>query len=204
MNNKINNISNEIVSILKSRYSKYIKMECVDIIRLIDVCKLNITESNGKNINLSEIILESPDLSSVQVEKQIKNIRTNKSFLKYSDVALRLVHACLKLNVEIFDITEDNVMLKNNYRLIASIDNRKKALIIDHINQLKKYAKNSKLVMTNYITNSKFNGEINILEKIKKSINDMILHKTFNNSDNILTLVLPFFYIYQEYIEVYS
>lgn len=205
MNIKIDSISNDIMTILKSKYRKYIKLNCTDIIRIIDICKLNTSESNVKKINLSEIILESPNLTDVQVEKQIKNIRKNKSFLKYSDVVLRAIHVCLKLDVEIFEITDDDVLLKNNHRLISSIDNRKKVLIAEHIKQLQTYSKNSKLVMTNYMSyNNKFICEINLLEQVKKNIENIVSRKICKNSDTVLTLVLPFFYIYQEYIEVYS
>ena len=91
-------------------------------------------------------------------------------------------------------------------QLIKSLEMNKKTLIMDHINTLKSYCKKCyKNIYDEYINYSHdFIIKIKILEKIINSISSLLDSHVFEKTDNLFSLILPFFYTYPEYIEEYN
>jgi len=96
--------------------------------------------------------------------------------------------------------------LKSNYKLLKSVLDAKKNLIQDHINILKDHQKNlHQFVDSSYDEySSEYVCKIKILDKIAKFIDSLIKNSVLDNTDNLFALILPYFYVYQDYIEEYN
>jgi hypothetical protein len=112
----------------------------------------------------------------------------------------------LKINLEIFDIKGGTMTLKNNYQLIRALEFKKKQLLLEHIGILRLKCKNiTQNLGTEYEDYAQdFQNRIKIIDRILLIINKLIKCKIFEKTDNLLTLILPFFYTYTEFIEEYN
>lgn len=209
-----------IIKIINKHYSKYLKEECLDIIQIKNICDLYKNKNNPANsITLSEINLTSPDFEKFKIadskkkESQDKKTRQKQAeilkspeFVKKYSFFVKIIYACLRINVEIFEIDNKYLTLKNNYQIIKSLEHKKKTLISEHMTILKNQYKNiSEPIDTEY--NSYYDNyimKIKIIDRAMLLIQKLIKHQIFEKTDTLLSLILPYFYNYTEYIEEYN
>ena len=208
---ELSRMSMGIIKIIDKQYGEYIDDECLDIIQIKNICNLYKIKSNSNStsVSLSEINFSSPEFKKMSNKTKKKNqadvLKSNEFIKKYS-FFIRIIYACLKISVDIFDINDNIATLKNNYQLIKSFDMKKKQYITEHLTILKAQHKNVsqkigpdyETYFANYIT------KIKIIDKIVMSINKLIKGAVFDKTDNLLTLILPYFYTYTEFIEEYN
>lgn len=204
---KISVMIPEILNIIDTKYPKNVK-DCMDIQRIKTFCSLfkpksksnSNSNSNYKNIAIIDIALSSPDISKITKNNQSKNNKLNSpEFHKIYSFFIKLLYACLKLDIEIFDINDKYCVIKNNYNLIKSIEACRKKIINDHIDILQKQLKKISLSVINEyeIYTIEYVSKLKIFDKLVRWVN--LLEK----NDNLFSLILPHFYTYTEYIEEY-
>lgn len=200
-----------IIKIINNKYSDYVDDECLDIIQIKNICNLRKSKPNLPNsISLEEIQFSSPKLKKIKNIKPTKKNQTDilksDEFNKNYTFFIRIIYACLKIEVELFNFDDDILTLKNNYQLLKSLEQKKKKLIAEHILILKNQYKNSsKEISSDY--SDYYAGyiiKVRIIDKIIGSINKLIKLEIFEKTDNLFTLILPYFYTYTKYIEEYN
>lgn len=209
---KLSCMISEIIHIIDTQYEKYVEEDCLDIHRIKKFCNLYKQKSitidtritTTKHINLSDIVFSSPDVSKVTKNNNLKKNKLNTpEFNKIYTLFIKLLHACLKLKVEIFTVSnkKDDIycVIKNNYNLIKSIESSKKKIITDHINILQKQHKHiSSINISEYETYlTEYVMKLKIFDRLISWVD--VLEK----NDNLCSLILPYFYTYTEYIEEY-
>src|ERR1700733_317892 len=200
-------MSLNIISMIDKKYTKI--SECLDVIQIKNICNLYKNKHiSNHSITLSEIKLSTPEFTRAKFKKvkSADDILKTEDFQKKYAFFIRMVYACLKIGVEIFDDDDTLITLKNNYQLIKSIELKKKKLIYQHIELLKTYYKNPSELFSKEYRNyfDKHITKIDILEKIYKLILKLIDTDIFCKTDNLFSLILPYFYRYNEYIEEYN
>ena len=200
-------MSLDIIKMIDKQYKKIIDNECLDIKRIKDFCNLYVSkQSYVKTVNLSDLIFSSPEFEKVSYQTKINNILKTTEFKKKYTHVIRIIFACLKMGVEMFNINDGIATLKNNYQFIKSLEQKKKQMISSHILILKaQYKDISKKIDTDYeLYFQDYMTKIKIIDKIILSTNNLIINKHLQKTDNLLTLLLPYFYTYTEYIEEYN
>ena len=200
-----------IIKTITKHYSDYDDDECLDIMQIKNICNIYKINQSGNNINsvmLGDINFSSPEFKKASPKSKKKNqtdIRSDE-FKKKHSFFIRILYACLKIEVELFDVEDNIVTLKNNYHLCRALEARKKTLIMDHLNILKTQYKNiSQPINAEYEEYYKaYIMKIKIIDKIISSINKLIKSSVVEKTDNLLTLILPYFYVYPEFIEEYN
>ncbi|XWV26553.1 hypothetical protein QJ857_gp0514 [Tupanvirus soda lake] len=207
---ELSRMSLGITKIIDKQYSEFIDDECLDIIQIKNICNLYKVKTTSHNsVNLSEINFSSPEFKKISSKTQKKNqadVLKSDEFLKKYAFFIRTIYACLKINVDIFDVNGGIVTLKNNYQLLKSLETKKKQLIAEHLNILKMQYKNASQKIGNDYENyfNSYITKIKIIDKITAAINKLINGGVFDKTDNLLTLILPYFYTYTEFIEEYN
>lgn len=210
---ELSRMSMGIIKIIEKQYSEFMDDDCLDIIRIKDICNLYKPKSKNKtslSVSLSEIQFSSPQFKKINVKENRKKnqneILVSEEFTKKYTFFIRIMYSCLKINVDIFNINSTIITIKNNYQLIKALDTRKKQLLVDHINILKLQHKNStKEIDVNYETYcTNFLTKIKIIDKITGALHKLIKFGIFEKTDNLLTLILPYFYTYTDFIEEYN
>lgn len=203
----------EIIKIIENKYDAKIYKKSVDIAQIKNICDLSLDSvvnvDFDNSITLSEIKLSSPEFKKISKnsrKKNFKDVLKSEDFQKTYLQFIRLLHACLKIGIEIFESDDDIIVIKNNYHLIKTLENRKKRLIADHINVLKMQSKNvANKIDAEYDDYSyTYIMKVRIIDKILEMINKMIKNGIMQNNDTLLSLILPYFYQYQNYIEEYN
>ena len=207
---EISRMSMGIIKIINRKYSEYIN-DYLDIKHIKNICELYKFKQNTNNsIGLSEINFSTPDFKKSTNDKKNKNnqaeILKSHEFIKKYAFFIRIIYACLKIDVNIFDIKNNIITLKNNYLLIKALELKKKELLVEHINTLKNQYRNiSQKISIDYESYyENYLMKIKIIDKISGSIGRLIKLGVFEKTDNLLTLILPYFYTYSEYIEEYN
>ena len=204
-------MSTGIIKIIDERYADFIDNECIDIIQIKNICNLYKNKNKSKNnnsITLSELILSSPDIKKniTRKNKNQYNVLKSEEFENKYNFFIKIMYACLKINIDLFDINENVLTLKNNYELTKSLIAKKKQILLEHMSYLKKYYKKVAQEIDSeyesYVT--EYMTKLKIIERIKKSISKLITTGILSKSDNMLTLILPYFYKYSEFIEQYA
>jgi hypothetical protein len=133
-----------------------------------------------------------------------KNFLSSKEFINKYSFFIKVIYACIKLNVKIFNRI-NSLTLKNNNELINSFNGTKKILIVSHIKILKAFEKkNNKMTWSEYETiDSDFLKKIRTINNIVDIIKKMVQYKIFSLEDNITKLITPFFIKKEHYIEEY-
>lgn len=202
-------VSGEIIALIKTKYAAYLDEDCIDLIQIINICQLYRSEYPTEQLNCSASIrdlqITTPTFKRYKKNPRQRILQSDKFCAKYSFFA-KILFACLKIDVDLFDITDDIVTMKNNYYLLKALDQRKKMLMVEHIALLKTQCKNKDNIVTTekyetYVNS--FIAELKIIEKIGSYIKKLIQASVFKQTDNMLSLLLPFFYVYSEYIEEY-
>lgn len=210
---QLSRMSMGIIKIIDKEYSEFMDDDCLDLIQIKNICNLYKTKSNNKaieSISLTEIQFSSPEFKKINTKankkKNQNQILVSEEFTKKYAFFIRIMYACLKMDVEIFNISTVIVTIKNNYQVIRALEARKKQLLTDHINILKLQYKNSAQHIDknyeNYCAN--FLTKIKIIDKITIGLNKLIKANILEKTDNLLTLILPYFYTYTEFIEEYK
>lgn len=205
-----------IIKTIKNKYGVKKCKKSLDLSQLIKICEIENTVDNlnkydnlDKTISLSEINFSSPLYKEYDNEKEVKKKRKNQSLSEGSDFRktycffIRIIYSILKVNAEIFNEDDDIITLKNNYKLIKSLEESKKEIVNDHIVNIKKHICES--------INSNYNdyvtiyiSKIKVLEQVISYINLLISSNTFKKTDNMFSLIVPFFYKMNKYIEEYN
>ncbi|AGF85468.1 hypothetical protein QJ854_gp314 [Moumouvirus goulette] len=206
---ELTRMSNGIIKIISKKYSSYESNECLDIVQIKNICNLyKVKNQSNESVRLSEINLSSPEFKSFDPKINKNNLETLKSaeFSKKHSFFIRVIYACLKIGVELFNCGNEFVTLKNNYQLVKSLEIKKKQLINEHITILKnQYKMADQKIPLNYEGYLKqYTMNIRIIDKIMSSMNKLIESLVFKNTDTLLSLVLPYFFTYTEYIEEYN
>ena len=197
-----------ILNYVNKNYKSYIKNDCFDIVQLKNICMLYKLDSDDiDSISLDDVVISSPCFKKISNKKNNKeNIIESNEFKQRYKFFIKIMYALIKLNIEIFDIDDDILTMKNNFNILKSIDDSKKKMTIKHINELKKINKYSGL-----FTGSPFEKNISdyvkkmkILDKIIRYFDSIISNNIIRKTDSLLTLLLPFFYKYIECIEEYG
>jgi hypothetical protein len=183
--------------------------ECLDIIQLKNICNLYKTKGSSTNsISLHSIVFSSPEFQKINKtsqKKQIDILKTPEFQKKYS-FFIRVIFCCLKISITIFDIKDNVITMKNNYQLIKALELGKKKLIEQHMNILKQQHKHiSQKINPDY--DEYFHDyliKVKLIDKISSSITKLIDTNILTKTDNLFSLVLPYFYKYDEFIEEYN
>lgn len=201
-------MATEIKKIIDNTFQEIDVDDCIDITQIKSMCNLY-QNKNSENIVISigDIIFNSPEYTKnfcKNINK--KNILESNEFIRTYTFFLKIIYACLKIEVEIFDIGNDIVTLKNNYQLMKALKNKKKELICEHINILKNQIKKFHYELSDdYILfNSQFISKIKVIDKISYYIDKIIKSEKSYKTSNLLSLLLPYFYKYAEFIEEYN
>lgn len=209
---EVSSMSMYIIKKMNKNFPDLCEDECLDVIQIKGICNLyKINKNQNKDIDLTDICFSSPEFEKKPKKITRKNqdqMLQSENFIKKHSFFVRIIYACLKIDITIFNDNDDIITLKNNYQLIKSLESKKKSLIIEHINKLKLQCKNKELskkigeeyekFFVDYMT------KIKIIDKIISSISKLIDINIFTKTDNLLTLILPYFYIYNQYIEEYN
>lgn len=209
----LHHMSIDIIKTIDKEYGDFIDDDCLDIIQIKNIC--SIYKKSGKSSAVKSVTLADLDFSSprftkinskINRRKKQNEILVSDEFTKKYAFFIRIVYACLKINIDIFNSSSDIITIKNNHQLIKSLEIRKKQLIQEHINILKDQHKNShRLINKKYEEYcSNFLAKIKIIEKISVAITKLVNADVFGKTDNLLTLILPYFYTYTEFIEEYN
>lgn len=203
------NMSSGIIKLLNEKYDSEVVQDCLDITQLIGICNLYNSDDKcaSASVSLGDIDFSSPTFK--KKSKSTANILESKEFKKKYAFFVKIIFACLKTNVELFDVTDscNTVVIKNIYSLVKSIELTKKKLIMEHIELLKICHRSiaqkiGDTYFDEFIPN--FIAKNKVIDKILESIKKLIKMGTINNTDNLFTLVLPYFYTYTKYIEEYN
>ena len=207
----LSHMSVGIVKAIGDKYSDNIDEDCIDIVQIKNICNLyKIKPDTVNSISLSELNFESPffekNSKKSKKNKNIESVLNSKEFTSRYAFFIKTIYVCLKIDVEIFDINNDIMCLNNNYKLIKNLRLRKKKMIEEHLNVLKNMYKNITQGINEkyeaYV--SSFIVKINLIDTIVEHIEEYIENKIFDKTDNLLTLILPFFYTYTQFIEEYN
>ena len=203
---ELQKMSSGIIKLINNKYSNDIIKDCLDITQIISICNLyKHCDNTSTSISLNEIDFSSPKIK--KIKKKPANILETDEFQKKYSFFIKIIYACLKMDIDIFDIVDDSIIFKNNYSLIKSIELRKKKIIIEHIDILKIHHRSIShkidvLYYDEYIPN--YIAKNKVLDKILESIKKFIKANVICNTDNLFVLVLPYFYTYSKYIEEYN
>lgn len=216
---ELSHMSSGIIKSINSKYDAFVHDECLDIIQIKNICSIYKSKKQSSSnphytssISLSDMIFSSPNFKKISKNKtksHAKNhedILKSQEFIKKYSFFIRILYACLKIDVELFDIVNGSATLKNNYNVIKSLESKKKQLITDHSNILKSHIKDiSVKISQEYETYvSVYLTKIKIIDQLISSINKLIKGAVVEKTDNLLSLILPYFYTYTDYIEEYN
>lgn len=190
--------------------------EYLDIKQIKEICGLyEIKKNYNKKISLDDINFSSPEFQG-QAEfqrgtanantKNTMDILESEQFYKRYAFYIKTLYACLKLDVDIFDLSDDVLTLKNNYYMIKTLEKKKREIIEDNIKILKVYSKNILKKMDEKYEQYSVTAinKIKLVDKIMKSIKKLIENDVFEKTDNLSSLILPYFYVKAEFIERYA
>lgn len=199
-----------IIKYIKKNYNEYLESECFDLIQLKNICMLYKLDDQSKStdsISIDDINISSPHFNKTSKKnKHTKNIIESNEFKQRYKFFVKIVFSAIKLGVNIFDIDDDVITIKNNYNILKSIDDRKKKLTNEYINTLKAIARHGgQFTDTSYEkSNTEYVKKMKILDKLVQHINKIINTNILKKTDTLLTIILPFFYKYTEFIEEYG
>ena len=163
------------------------------------------------NSSFTDIFFSSPELEIKQHTVKYKNqnnrnIIYTDEFKKKFSLFIKIIYTCLKMGVELFDIDNDILILKNNYNLAKSLKIRKKELINSHIEKLQGYQKNIFVIFDNeydvYV--SLFITKIKLIDKVLETLRKILSVNIMDESDNLITMIIPYFFEYTKFIEEYN
>lgn len=203
-------MSKMIIKMIEKEYEEFIESESLDLLQIMRMCKLKkfVNDDDMASITIDEISLESPGFKKYNGKSNTQSteiILKSEEFDKKYIFFIKILYICLRVNIELFNIKNNILTFKNNFYLIKSIEKQKKKYMLEHINILKYDYKNIANINNNYEKYvNKYIIKQKILDKIIGYIKKILEHGILKKTDNLLSLLLPYFYKYTEYIEEYN
>lgn len=206
-------MAREIVKVLDSEYFDYLDEECIDILQMKNICSLYLTHEKKKKksnkIKIEEVELTSPRFD--KPKKNAKKILDSEEFRKKYRFFIKIIFLCIKIGVELFDKEktkkgDEFMIIKNNYQLMKSIVKKKQELIDEHILDLRNQRKNAHMQLDenykDYANN--FIIKTQLLDTILRYIDRITTEGIMDRSDNMFSLIIPYFHKPEEFIEEYG
>lgn len=199
---EITQMALQIIQMINERFNND---QSMDIIQLKNICSLYKSTTVQSSIHLNDLVFSSPQFDcSVITNNQIDTLKSPEFVKKYT-FFIKTIYALLKMEIELFDTKKGIIVVHNNYQLTKSLETTKKQTITDHILFLKKWLKNEWVNTHHYhLYVTEFVTKIKILEKIACGIQKLVKLNIIQQNDNLLSLILPYFYVYDQYIEIYN
>lgn len=200
------NMSKNILGRLETKYGKQTVDNSYDTIQLKKLYNLH-RENNDycHTISIDEIEITTPEFKPYIESKSKSDILNIPEFVQKYHFITKIIYSCLYLNVEIFDGIKDRIVLKNNREIIHSLQLAKKDIITRIVKVLRyKYKHVEQLFDTEYTEfYHKSVSQIKLIDNIIKHIRTVIGTGVIRDTDNLITLVVPYFYRYLKFIEEY-
>lgn len=163
-----------------------------------------------KNESLPELSSEVDINSPIMAENKTKTeILKSDNFIKRYSVFLKIIFSALLMNVEIFKIYRDNQVFLNLYDMKNSFLKRKKKILQDIITYVDDNSKILKSLLD--IKHTDYQNifaialtQMKVIDKVISIINKLIDNNLLKETESIISLVMPFFYKYQDFIETYK
>jgi hypothetical protein len=210
MPTKITKMASAIITILKRDYD----LESLDVKQIVDFCSLY-EETNHKSSrrkkhmdeSTEEIIFSSPQFEKITRKTPKHNLSIeSEEFVKKYSFFTKIIYACLRLDVKIFQETSSGEILKNIHQMVKAIEARKKTLINEHIDILRSHFQNPEEDIgedyVSYLTS--YTKKIKILQDIRNTIKKLYERSILSKNDNMISLLVPYFYTRIKCIERYS
>lgn len=210
--NNVVSMARDIIKIIDEEYEEYLDEDCIDILQIKNICSLYLSGKEKKKkikIRLDDIELSSPNFDR-SVKNNNKRILESEEFKKKYSFFIKIILGCLKMDVVIFEEEKTKkqsfVIIKNNYQLVKSIMKRKQKLIDEHIEILKEQRKTPSVFIdetySDYCDN--FIIRMKLLDSLAAHLDRIIQRDILERQDNLLSLIIPYFHISEEYIEEYG
>jgi hypothetical protein len=184
----------------------------------IDWCNIKflitLYDSNNDNDVFDDIFDISSDLGSLStgidpdLNKKAKIIKDKKFKLKYT-VFLKILYCVIILEVSFYKKTNDCSIARTLGDLKNSFLKKKKNSVTKMIEEFKENS--STLKKLNNVKYDQYTNFANchisiikIIDKVISIIDKLINHNIIKESDTVLDLLMPYFYDYHNYIEIYS
>lgn len=198
----VSQYSSSICRNLLQNYPNY--LHCIDLKQVIEICQLFEPQPSNES---PEISIDSPSFNGNVVQSSsIEELSKCQDFVTKYQYLIKILYAIVKLDVPLFDIGNDILIIKNNHKLLRSIEGVKKKVIKEQIKLLhSQYKSASKKLDEDYdVKHNEFVTTIRSLDRIRYTIEKLITMKVFTNGDNLLSFILPYFYVYTNILEVFG
>lgn len=167
---------------------------------------INLYKSQGNN-NITEIS------SDVDIELNAlpdnDDILKSTNFMKRYHVFLKIIFSALLINVSLFKIYRDTEVFMNLYDMKNCFLKKKKTVLQDLTSQIDSNTKTlNTLLEFKYTEYQKIfsitTTQIKVIDKVVSIIDKLVEKKILKENESVITLIMPFFYKYQNYIETYT
>lgn len=180
----------------------YENVDSVDVKNMIKICDI-LPESNISQ-DSPDILIDSPQFNST-VKRYCKTdeLLQCPDFLRKYNYVVSLVYAILKLKVPLFEEIGKNVIIKSNREVIKAIEAAKKAQIKSHIMILHTEFNGVKSSFSPGYEkySNEFIKTVRQLDRVKATMEKLMSQGVWTDGDNVMSLVLPYFYKYLNILE---
>ena len=162
-------------------------------------------QTSGLEINSDLEMLSPIDMST----KSINEILGTKNFKKRYCVFLKILYCSLLLDVNIFKTYREQEVFMNLYDMKHSFLKAKRKILVNLSTELLNGTRTYKDlhdVKHNEYTQlfTCISPQLKTIDKIVSLLDKLIEHKIIHETDTIMSLVMPYFYKYDKYIETYA
>lgn len=181
----------------------YDEQESTDLKNMIKLCDI-LPEPKSVSLDSPDILIDSPQFDpTVKRYCKTDELLQCPDFLRKYNYVISLVYSILKLKVQLFDKVGNTVIIKSNRAVIKSIEATKKAQIKAHIMILHTEFNGVKTSFSaDYETYSAtFIQTIRQLDRIKSTMEKLMAQNIWTDGDNVMSLILPYFYRYLKIAE---
>jgi hypothetical protein len=194
-------LANSISDLLNKKYNGKIETSN-DLSRINNLCKLY--KDNKKHQEIDDISIDSPSFHSYQ--EKIADALDSPEFTKKYSFFIKVIYACLKIKIPIFDEQDNIIVFLNNQNILKNIELSRKEITNNHINVLRNLRRKTTRELVDEYRDyaSEYANKLKIMEQVKYGIQKMITNGVVLASDNLLNLLIPYFYHVEEYIEEYN
>jgi len=181
--------------ILKILHKKYPRIQGSDIEHLKIICRAEAKQDVGVPLQtFSEINFSSPLFLP---DRSVKEYTHRTQFI------IKVVYVCLRLDVDIFTVQDDGITILNIHNLVKVLSSARRRLLTEHIQMLKQYQHQN--LDDNYLSyHASFVPKVRLVERIIYVLEKLVSQGVLRYQDNLLTLILPYHYHFNEYIEDYN
>jgi hypothetical protein len=190
-----------IINILNTKYTKYVGCDNIDVEHLVNICSLY---KNKDNTPATIIKVPMPTFTKdIEIAGTQREILESDEFTKKYSYFVNIIYACLVTDVDIFEENATGVTMKNIYKIRRSIKIEYKKNVQEMSRTTMKLLQDLQVEDYLDIVNG-FTNKITVMNNMLTSLNKIITVGNYSNSDNLFVLILPYFYKYTEYIEIYG